>query len=112
VSRSRLKHGVHTDYIAFIDHFNPDDMFSAQDAPIRARAPSTASAESLTADDVYLSQPVTYAYDAYQEKLELESRQGSASGGTKGSHGTRDRIRDMARESERVGMGSRDMVEA
>jgi len=36
------------------------------------RPSSESSHESVTADDVYNTTPVVYAYDAYQEKLKQE----------------------------------------
>ena len=50
------------------DHFNPDDMFGGPPK----RPSSDSSHESVTADDVYNVKPVTYVYDAYQEKLKEE----------------------------------------
>lgn len=38
---------------------------------------SASSDESVTADDVFFAKPVTYAYDAYQEKLDAETAQNS-----------------------------------
>ena len=56
------------------DDFNPDDMFndntgSKKDSP-------ESSEESLIADEVYTSKPITYAYDAYQEKLDRQKLEG------------------------------------
>lgn len=49
------------------DHFDPDDMF-------KDKKDSSHSSEEdcVTADEVYLSKPVVYAYDAYQERLEAQ----------------------------------------
>ncbi|ORX33522.1 hypothetical protein BD324DRAFT_639653 [Kockovaella imperatae] len=56
--------------------FDPNDMFGLSTTK---KSASSASSESLLADEAYIK-PVTYAYDAYQEKLEAEamSRKGSS----------------------------------
>ena len=71
----RIDHVGDTD--SWLDHFDPDDMFGASN-----KSTSDSSEEEIMADEVYLSKPVEYAYDAYREKLDAEtatttSRQGS-----------------------------------
>lgn len=62
----------------FSDDFNPDDMFSDPNSNTNSKKDSSASSEeSLTADEVYISKPVTYAYDAYQERLEKQKAAGT-----------------------------------
>ena len=46
------------------------------------KADSTSSEESVTADEVYFSKPVSYAYDAYQEKLNNKVPDGDAGSGS------------------------------
>lgn len=68
---------------------------------------SSSSDESVTADEVFFAKPVTYAYDAYKEKLEMEAGvggsggNGSGSGGAVGGSGVRG-----VRESGKFGGGS------
>jgi hypothetical protein len=59
------------------DDFNPDDMFGTGTTK---KDSSSDSDESLLADDVYTSKPINYAYDAYQEKLDMQRREASLSG--------------------------------
>lgn len=65
--------------------FDPDDMFG-----VSKKSSEESSDESITADVVYLSKPVTYAYDAYQEKIDREvatSREPSRSNNGSHTHG-------------------------
>jgi hypothetical protein len=58
------------------DDFDPDDMFNGNAGS--KKDSSDSSEESLMADEVYTSKPITYAYDAYQEKLDRQKLEGSA----------------------------------
>lgn len=58
------------------DDFDPDDMFNGNTGS--KKDSSDSSEESLIADEVYTSKPITYAYDAYQEKLDRQRLEGTA----------------------------------
>lgn len=86
----RMIYHVDKVLIGLSDHFDPDDMFGNGASK---KSSSNSSEESVTADEVFFSKPVQYAYDAYQEKLQQESAamasaaKGGQSGRTGGSGG-------------------------
>lgn len=59
------------------DDFDPNDMFNGNTGS--KNDSSDSSEESLIADEVYTSKPITYAYDAYQEKLDRQRLEGTVS---------------------------------
>ena len=69
------------------NHFNPDDMFfpNGDANALKRQVSRESSEESLMADEVYLSKPIKYAYDAYQEKVDLLKAEAAASSGGSGS---------------------------
>jgi hypothetical protein len=60
-----------------IDDFDPDDMFNGNGP----KKDSSASSEESTTDEVFTTAPtpVKYAYDAYQEKLDMLKASGGSS---------------------------------
>lgn len=57
--------------------------------------------ESVTVDDVFFHKPIVYAYDAYQEKIELEAKLeqagGKRPGAGSGSGGSANRLPALPR---------------
>ena len=67
------------------DDFDPDDMFNGNSG----KKESSSSDESLGIDEDYTAAPIKYAYDAYQEKLQMQKAEGGSSGPVRAQSGPR-----------------------
>lgn len=59
------------------DDFDPNELFTG----VAPKKPDPDSdSHSITADEVYLSKPVTYAYDAWAEAMQREKEEAASEG--------------------------------